>query len=156
MGHLLVDIDGVLNPLSNPYALDEGFEPVNYHWASWLLHKQHGGWLRTFRERGHRLVWATTWEDDAIAAEQYYGLDPFDEVLHFDGSVLHGETKLRAVRDYCSRYPGDVVVWLEDDVSLTLREHARGIPNLRIIQCDPSVGWTRTDLRATVNAFNML
>lgn len=151
MSHLLLDIDGVLNPFLHADPWNAGYDVCRNPWTTWLLHPMHGEALQRLRERGHKLVWATSWEEEADAVCQFYEIAPFDETIMFGtDSALHGEPKLASIQNYCQRFPQERIVWVEDEVTDMLVSHTKDIANLQIVHCDPRHGWTKAKIRETL------
>ena len=85
---LLLDVDGVLNPLS--VAKPSGFTRYKLLGYEVWLSTQHGEWLRTLA-KWFDLVWATTWEYQAprLIAPRV-GL-PQMPVIEVDRSAVDGD-----------------------------------------------------------------
>lgn len=109
---LLIDVDGVLNPLGK-IKPDAGFEEHRLAGFPVRLNKAHGPALLAFADR-FELVWATTWEHQANELiGPRIGL-PELPVIEFDFAASKG-SKLPDVE----RYAADrALVWLEDDYSM--------------------------------------
>jgi hypothetical protein len=131
--YLLIDVDGVLNPIDPSPEL--GFERYRFRGLEVHLASIHGKWLRGLGT-WFDLVWCTTWETQAPR--------------HF-GPIL-GLSDLPVIR-FTSRYGKlpDVVefvgdrpcAWIDDRIKQDDRDWAAGrqIPTL-LVQPDPMVGMT--------------
>lgn len=141
---LLIDVDGVLNPLAlGPELVPPGFVAHQLEGLRVLLAREHGAWL-TSLVADFDLVWATSWEHDAdrLIAERV-GLPRGMPVIPFT-SQTGWTTKLADV----IRFVGDrPVAWIDD--ALGADEHAwarsRDAPTL-LIQTDHRVGLTRAHI----------
>lgn len=152
---LLVDIDGVLNPyLAKPTRRPEGYSthriaPQGIKPSKPLrvwLNNDHGPMLNKFAaENDCKLIWCTTWEDDAntmIGPRIGLGALP---VIKF-GWTAH-QWKYNAVLDYCA---GEPFVWFDDDF-FEYKKELRWFEANRKEPCslhwiDPKIGLTIKDL----------
>jgi hypothetical protein len=138
---LLIDVDGVLNPLAvePPGHVPAGFVAHELDGLRVLLAREHGAWL-TELAADFDPVWATSWEHDAdrLIAE-LVGLPRGLPVINFE-SQTGWTTKLPDV----IRFVGDrPLAWIDDVFGPA--EHAwagsRGVATL-LIQTDHQVGLT--------------
>lgn len=155
---LLIDVDGPLNP----YAAKPTRRPVGYTTYRlapsgiaknkplrvWL-NKDHGSMLTNFAaENDCKLVWCTTWENEAnTMIGPNIGLETLP-VINF-GWKAH-QWKYNAVLDYCA---GEQFVWLDDDFDKYKKERQwfednRKEPHL-LQWIDPKLGLTTKDLDKT-------
>ena len=107
---LLLDVDGVLNPLS--VAKPSGFTRYELLGYKVWLSTQHGEWLRTLT-KWFDLVWATTWEHQAprLIAPRV-GL-PEMPVIELDRGAVDNTWKLRDVQRFVAGRP---LAWVDDDL----------------------------------------
>ena len=107
---LLLDVDGVLNPLS--VAKPSGFTRYKLLGYEVWLSTQHGEWLRTLAQ-WFDLVWATTWEYQAprLIAPRV-GL-PKMPVIEVDRGAVDDTWKLRDVQRFVADRP---LAWVDDDL----------------------------------------
>jgi hypothetical protein len=138
---LLIDVDGVLNPLAvGSESVPSGFKAYDLEGLRVLLTREHGVWL-TDLAADFDLIWATSWEHDAdrLLAE-LVGLPRGMPVITFKSPQTGWTTKLPDV----IRFVGDRPMAWVDDV-LGPDEHAwarsRATPTL-LIQPDHRVGLT--------------
>ena len=137
--HLLIDVDGVLNPLSNA-RLPRGFAKYELLGFEVWLNPLHGTWLNGLAV-WYDLVWATTWEHDAprLIAPRI-GLHGQLDVIEFSRGAAGTTWKLPDIE----RYVGDApFAWIDDEIgedALAWAE-ARSEPTL-LIRTDMSVGFT--------------
>ena len=128
---LLIDVDGVLNPLAlePPGHVPPGFVAHDLEGLRVLLARQHGAWL-TDLGADFDLVWATSWVHDAdrLIAE-LVGVPRGLPVITFDSPQTGWTAKLPDV----IRFVGDRPVAWVDDV-LGSEDHAwaasRPVPTL--------------------------
>lgn len=134
---IFLDIDGVLNPFSEPRFLKPlGFSQHNVlsletgrKYKMWL-NPLHGEWLKSLNAD---LVWATTWDHDAYRIGSRIGLSELPIALtemfileegdsRFSGSCGTFRLKSRAISDYAGERP---FIWIDDDHE----NHDRGYLN---------------------------
>ena len=134
---LLLDIDGVLNPLGVREAA--GFIEHQVGGMTVLLSPAHGRWLTALAER-FDLVWATSWEQDAdLLIADLVGIPrglPYITFTNQSGWTA----KLPDV----DRYVGDrAVAWIDDQIGPAEEAWAaeRSSPTL-LVRTDQRVGLT--------------
>ena len=131
--YLLIDVDGVLNPINPPP--DMGFETYRFRGHEVALTSLHGKWLRDLG-RWFDLVWCTTWEQQA---PRHFGpvLGLFDlPVIRF-GSAYG---KLPDVIEFVGDRP---CAWIDDRIKQDDREWAEARePATLLVEPDPMVGMT--------------
>ncbi|MER7501018.1 HAD domain-containing protein [Nonomuraea pusilla] len=148
---LLVDVDGVLNPMGRPapdfrrYRCTLGAVTYTVH-----LNPAHGTRLLDLAlATGAELAWATTWQDHANEwISPRIGLPRLPVVpIERRRSSEHGEAaKTPSVAAYAGRRPFvwfDDQVWTEDEEYL--RVH-RGLADFLLVRVDPEHGLTREHL----------
>jgi len=155
---LLIDVDGPLNPYAaKPTRRPAGYDtyrlaplgiPKDKPLRVWL-NKDHGPMLTEFAaENDCKLVWCTTWENDANSMiAPLIGL-PELPVINF-GWTAH-KWKYNAVLDYSA---GEPFVWLDDDFN-NYKKELRWFESQRKEPCslqwiDPKIGITAKDLIKT-------
>ncbi|WP_431930884.1 HAD domain-containing protein [Nonomuraea jabiensis] len=148
---LLLDVDGVLNPMGRPapdfrrYRCTIGDEVYTVH-----LNPRHGRRLLDLAlTTGSELVWATTWGQHAnewIAPR--IGLPSLPVIpVNPDGGSEHGELfKTPHVARYVGRRPFvwfDDQVWWEDEQYLRVHQ---GLTDFLLVHVDPARGLTSRHL----------
>lgn len=139
---LLLDIDGVLNPLckhcpegyeTRPYVLDgRAFEL--------LLNPAHGPWLGELAE-AFELHWATSWEDSANeAVAPLLGLPRLPYVTFPDPSSANLTWKLPTISQYVGDRP---CAWVDDDIHRDALLWAQLRPSTLIVTTNPGIGLER-------------
>jgi hypothetical protein len=153
---LLLDVDGVLNPISfsSTDSFDWKFE------APFRSSEESGGWtLNLSKEMGQAIQsldceirWLTTWILDADFANAEIGSALGWERLALCPFVKHKSDpwwKPRAVKDLL-QHPGPKVVWADDDINIFLQffEDDELDPHNRLLAIcpDPTVGLTKDDI----------
>jgi len=146
---LLIDVDGVLNPLARKSP--PGFSEQRLAGFLVRLSAQHGEWILSLeRDHGFELVWATSWEHEANELiGPVIGL-PQLPVIEFDNKLIgSGYTwKLPAIREYVANRS---FAWFDDDLGSDARLWARRrnrsekIPT-RLIEIPPLVGLREYDI----------
>jgi hypothetical protein len=133
---LLLDIDGVLNPLGVRNA--PGFVACDLGGMRVLLNPDHGRWLRSLAA-AFDLTWATSWERDADLIAERIGLPVGLPYVAFNGQE-DWTIKLPDVM----RYVGDrSMAWVDDVLDIETRAWAasRSAPTL-LVETDRRVGLT--------------
>jgi len=123
---VLLDIDGVLNPLS--VSCPAGFTELRLAGYDVQLHPDlHAPMLRQLAQAGE-LVWATTWEHDANAFISHrYGLPGDLDVIEIAGADATAPTwKLADIAAWADRRPDRPIVWLDDEVRQDAHRWAQG------------------------------
>lgn len=142
MGHLLLDIDGVLSPFLGFNLTEKGFVPLSTGSTTWLLSDVHKGYVEALRGAGHRLVWCSAWEEDSHLVTTHWGIERFAEAIIFDPHYCADDLKLFDVRGYVDRYPGERVVWVDDEHGCDTVLWASGLDNVLLVPCNPAIGLT--------------
>lgn len=133
---LLLDVDGVLNPLGVSEA--PGFAAHHVGGMRVLLNSDHGRWLGELGAR-YDLTWATSWERDADLIAERIGLPLGLPAITF--SDQSGWTvKLPDV----VRYAGDrPLAWVDDQIGPKVRAWAAGRQAATLlVETDSRVGLT--------------
>lgn len=136
---LLIDVDGVLNPLCSLSKIPKGFDKYRLLGYRVFLNKRHGEWLNSLSDK-YELVWATTWEQDAnICIGPRIGL-PKLPFITFQWDKVSLTQKLPNVKAYV----GDRrFVWLDDDLWEDAHAWAKRINGQGLlIDIDPLIGLT--------------
>ena len=134
--YLLIDIDGVLNPLVRGPRF--GFTSYVIAGYDVLLSPRHGRWLSGLADV-FELVWATTWEHDADPLiAPLVGLPRGLPVIEFNQGVVGRTWKLPDVEAFVRDRP---FAWIDDDLGPDAFEWAerRSTPTL-LVRTDPTVG----------------
>jgi hypothetical protein len=134
--YLLLDVDGVLNPLAPKRP--PGFLRFELSGFEVFLSKRHGTQLNALA-RWFDLVWATTWEHDApLLIAPALGLPRNLPVIEFDRGRVDETWKLHAVRDFVGDRP---FAWVEDELGPDAFSWAEQRESQTLlIQTDPIVG----------------
>ncbi|MEU9133928.1 HAD domain-containing protein [Kitasatospora sp. NPDC048540] len=146
---LFLDVDGVLNP-AHPDP-DDHFDRHQLLGYTVLLSQRHGEWLRELA--GHyRLVWATTWEEQAnLHIAPRLGL-PELPVVRFTGYVPQPDDPEVPLLDLFSgrkwapivRYAdGRPFAWIDDIIPGSLRRRALPRRDRTLLRVDPGQGLQR-------------
>lgn len=147
----MLDVDGVLNPLGETASQTQRIR-VEGEYGVWFLDKNDGEWLKTFQNQGARLLWQTTWEEEAVKyINPFYEIDDIDYVRYpvktegKDGLTY----KLPRIKDNAGKHP---LVVIDDDIKDDMRRWAqsREQPTL-LIQTNPQQGWVEEDKQRISN-----
>lgn len=133
---LLLDIDGVLNPLGVREA--PGFAEYRLAGLRVLLSPDHGRWLTSLGDQ-YDLTWATSWERDADLIAERIGLPTGLPAITFTDQS-EWTVKLPDV----VRYVGDrALAWVDDVFGADVQSWAasRQSPTL-LVETDSRVGLT--------------
>lgn len=133
---LLLDVDGVLNPLGVREA--PGFMPYQIGGMRVLLSRDHGRWLTTLEDL-FDLTWATSWERDADLIAERIGLPRGLPVITFTGQS-EWTVKLPDI----VRHVGDrALAWVDDQLGAEAHAWAasRRWPTM-LIETESRVGLT--------------
>jgi len=148
MTKVLVDIDGVLNPFLSSDLVGRGFSRVSEGWAEWMIHPQHGDWLREIAQHAE-IVWATSWEVESSALSRMFLLGNIPSI-HF-ARVSRGDTwKLSGVQEY-ARDIDEPIVWIDDELGSDAENWAEQREDTLLIRCDPSVGFIEEQYATVLN-----
>ncbi len=140
--YLLIDIDGVLNPLSTGSKPAEFTRHELAGYNVWLS-PQHGTWLRALAT-WFDLVWATTWEHDARLIAIVLSLPLNLPVIEFNRDRVDETWKLDDVRRYVGDRP---LAWIDDDLwsDAFVWAEERSSPTL-LIRVAPHRGLTESEV----------
>jgi hypothetical protein len=145
---LLLDVDGVFNPLGD--CLPEGFTVHAGAYDNFMINTGHGRWILELGER-FEIVWATAREDEVnFDVGPALGL-PTLPVITFTQSWDSTRTwKLPDIAAYVGDRP---FCWIDDDILPDALAWAarREAPTL-LIPADPKIGFTATH-RDAMHAF---
>lgn len=147
---ILLDLDGPLNPFLSWTAVEEGYEPIDAGYSTWMLHHKHGQWLANLSQSA-QVMWASTWEETANElACSFYDLPHFEYLQFGKASMSTGlPFKLQEVQQVSEDRP---LIWIEDEADEQMQKWAadRSAPTLLIIP-DPSIGWTEEQYQECVS-----
>lgn len=142
--YLLIDVDGVLNPLGSTPRADEFARHRLMGFEVWLS-RTHGEWINEL-STWFELVWATTWEHRAreLIAPRI-GLPDDMDVIEFRHGDPTGTWKL----DDVDRYVGDrPMAWIDDDLWEDAFEWAERRPaETLLLRIDPRAGLSAEDVK---------
>jgi hypothetical protein len=133
---LLLDIDGVLNPLGVRGA--PGFAPHHVGGVRVLLSPDHGRWLNGLGDL-FDLTWATSWERDADLIAEQIGLP-----LGLPAITFTDQSEWTVKLPDVVRYVGDrAAAWVDDQIGLDVLAWAetRPAPTL-LVETESRVGLT--------------
>jgi hypothetical protein len=134
--YLLLDVDGVLNPLATKRPV--GFLRYELSGFEVFLSAVHGAKLNTLAQ-WFDLVWATTWEHEApLLIAPPLGLPPDLPVIEFTRGRADETWKLHAVRDFVGDRP---LAWVDDELGSDAYQWAEERKSQTLlVQPDPTVG----------------
>jgi hypothetical protein len=140
---LLLDVDGVLNPIGRlpSDGVPDGFHEHRIAGLRVLLNPSHGVWIRELATR-YEVAWATSWEHDANdLIAPLLGVPVDLPVVTFEASDAGWMVKLPAIAAFAADRP---TAWVDDQISDADRAwaDARQAPTL-FVSTDSRIGWTR-------------
>jgi hypothetical protein len=158
---ILLDIDGVLNPLFSFTLQEDGYLTFKKGWASWSLNADIHAPMLEKLDTISSIHWCSSWIEESNYINVYFGLSRvYDCVpLRNDGFVNQNheeETwKLNSVKEYVKNYKGKIV-WIDDELYADAFSWAelRGSDTTFLIKTDPSVGLTNLQYQQIVDFYN--
>ena len=109
--HILLDIDGVLNPNHEPYG---DYEVITHPWGKWTVRTNVLKWLEKLSKMEYVQVhWISTWEDESNTINTYQKIKDFDYFV-INGTVTEG--KLKAIKEQLILAKGDTVIAIDDSL----------------------------------------
>ena len=109
--HILLDIDGVLNPTHEPYG---DYEVITHPWGKWTVRTNVLRWLDKLSKMEFVQVhWISTWEDESNTINTYQKIKDFD-YFPINGTVAEG--KLKAIKEQLVLAKGDTVIVIDDSL----------------------------------------
>jgi hypothetical protein len=145
MAIIIMDIDGVLNPLFSFTLQEDGYVTITTGWTTWSLnYRLQGKWMKELIDAGHTIVWCSSWEQDANIVAQFFNLPELDYVKFEARSTGLKENETWKLKDVISylKDSEETVFWLDDEVKEDAFDWARYRGKTHIIKCNPSEGWT--------------
>jgi hypothetical protein len=137
---LLLDVDGVLNPLGVREV--PGFMEYRIAGLRVLLSLEHGRWLASLADQ-YDLTWATSWERDADLIAERIGLP-----LGMPAITFTNQSEWTVKLPDVLRYVGDrAVAWVDDQLGPDVQAWAESRPSpTLLVQVDGRVGMTAEDV----------
>lgn len=159
---ILLDIDGVLNPLFSFTLEEDGFIHFSKGWASWSLNSDlHKPLLERLNSIAE-IHWCSSWLDESNYINAFFQLPkdypyvPLRNVgfENINNHVLPETWKLNSVKEYTSSYE-DKLVWVDDEIYDDAFQWAedRGLDRTLLIKTNPSVGFTLTEYQQIVDFY---
>lgn len=143
---ILLDIDGVLNPLFSTTLHEDGYIHFTIGWISWSLNSRtHGKWIKELSEN-NTIVWCSSWLEESNKASEFFNLPDFDYVNFENTADENSMWKLADVKTYLEKNSFDHVFWLDDEFTQDVYDWAKqNASKITLIPCDPAVGWVEED-----------
>lgn len=157
--HILLDIDGVLNPNREPIG---DYEIIRHSWGRWTVRTKVLRWLEEISKiKCVQIHWISTWEDESNMINAYQKIKDFD-YFAIKGMVVEG--KLNAIKEQLVQAKGETIIVVDDSLdkgnSIILgtgeREHKlvteilnlsdKNQNSLHVIIPDENVGITDDDI----------
>jgi hypothetical protein len=145
MVKLLLDIDGVFNPMfvERP-NLRASFAPVQHDWGTWLLDSDlHRTWLLQLEQEAE-IIWVSSWEETSNYINKHFGLASATYPHITFGQMFEreeGTWKLPAIKRLL-KGDRDAVVLIDDELQDDARQWAAARPNTLLIEPKSDEGLT--------------
>jgi len=151
---ILLDIDGVLNPLFSFTLEEDGFIPITKGWATWSLNaNKHTSMLENL-DSIDSIEWCSSWGDDSNHINDYFALSRRYEYLPLrnSGDQTSETWKLSSVKRHVKNYQ-EKVVWIDDELydDAFAWAEERGLDKTLLIKTDPTVGLTEEQYQRVVS-----
>lgn len=110
--HILLDIDGVLNPNKEPIG---EYEIISHSWGRWAVRTDVLEWVKELSSMNAVQVhWVSTWEEESNVINKYLKIKEFP-YFGVNGTVVEG--KLRAIKEQLAIVKGKTVIAIDDDLN---------------------------------------
>lgn len=110
--HILLDIDGVLNPNKEPIG---EYEIISHSWGRWAVRTDVLEWVKELSSMDAVQVhWVSTWEEESNAINKYLKIKEFP-YFRVNGMVVEG--KLKAIKEQLATVKGKTVIAIDDDLN---------------------------------------
>lgn len=112
--HILLDIDGVLNPNKEPIG---DYEIISHPWGRWTVRTEVLEWVKELSSMDHVQVhWVSTWEEESNVINEYLKIKEFP-YFRVNGTVVEG--KLKAIKEQLATVKGKAIIVIDDDLNKT-------------------------------------
>ena len=110
--HILLDIDGVLNPNKEPIG---DYEIISHPWGRWTVRTDVLEWVKELSSMDTVQVhWVSTWEEESNVINKYLKIKEFN-YFRVNGTVVEG--KLQAIKEQLSTVKGRTIIAIDDDLN---------------------------------------
>lgn len=137
---ILMDIDGVLSPLSR---VDEPYSLIKIPWATFAIPDYILDYLKTNLMKLRGFTWSSSWENSSNAINEYLGV-PNSPFIHFPNDKE--ETlwfKDKYLVDFCLKNCKQEILIVDDSIPKVSK--LRSISNVTLISPDPLYGLSEDD-----------
>ena len=137
---ILMDIDGVLSPLSR---VDEPYSLIKVPWATFAIPDYTLDYLKTNLMKLRGFTWSSSWENSSNAINKYLGV-PNSPFIHFPDDME--ETlwfKDKYLVDFCLKNCKQEILIVDDSIPKVSK--LRSISNVTLIIPDPLYGLSEDD-----------
>ena len=109
--HILLDIDGVLNPNKEPIG---EYEIISHPWGRWTVRTDVLDWVKEISSTNAVQVhWISTWEDESNVINEYLKIKEFP-YFRVNGTVVEG--KLKAIKEQLELSKGETIIVVDDSL----------------------------------------
>ena len=110
--HILLDIDGVLNP--NKESIGE-YEIISHPWGRWAVRTEVLEWVKELSSMNAVQVhWVSTWGEESNFINKYLKIKDFP-YFRVNGTVVEG--KLKAIKQQLATVKGETIIVIDDDLN---------------------------------------
>lgn len=110
--HILLDIDGVLNPNKEPIG---DYEIISHPWGRWTVRTDVLEWVKELSSMDTVQVhWVSTWEEESNVINKYLKIKEFN-YFRVNGTVVEG--KLQAIKEQLATVKGRTIIAIDDDLN---------------------------------------
>jgi hypothetical protein len=110
--HILLDIDGVLNPNKEPIGK---YEIISHPWGRWAVRTDVLEWVKELSSMNAVQVhWVSTWEEESNVINKYLKIKEFN-YFRVNGTVVEG--KLQAIKEQLATVEGRTIIAIDDDLN---------------------------------------
>ena len=110
--HILLDIDGVLNPNKEPIG---DYKIISHPWGRCTVRIEVLEWVKELSSMDNVQVhWVSTWEDESNVINKYLNIKEF-HCLKVNGTVVEG--KLKAIKEQLETVKGKTIIAIDDDLN---------------------------------------
>jgi hypothetical protein len=110
--HILLDIDGVLNPNKEPIG---EYKIISHPWGRWAVRIDVLDWVKELSSMDNVQVhWVSTWEEESNVINEYLKIKEFP-YFRVNGTVVEG--KLKAIKEQLATVKGKTIIAIDDDLN---------------------------------------
>jgi hypothetical protein len=150
---IIIDIDGVVNPINARYTNLPGFfEHEDERFRAFLNPEVHGSWI-TELSKDACFIWGSAWEEHSNAILRMLKIDQEWDWIPMDyEDVGLGTWKIKAIRRWVEQNaPDEKIVWIDDELEQDAFKWAEERGNMLAIAPNSHTGLTAEELEQVVS-----